>query len=383
MKKVLSILLSLCLGLFLADAVASLADDALILFFDFHFFSAIRGIVSFFVLLMSVLIYVLMGLTPRIPKRLFLPVTLFTPAALLVAVPFSIYCYGGIRQVACVISFSQVVLGLGILGLAGGFKFHWPLVAVEQLGTRLFSWLNLSVFLLVNVFVLPPAVVLYLALCASAAVDHFSEGFLALRPGGLTVQVRKYVRDDGKTIQLFPMSHIGDAGFYRKISQAFPTNSIILMEGVSDERNLLTNEISYKRMATSLGLAEQQKEFVPSRGKKVRADVDVEVFSTNTIDFLNLVMLIHSKGVNPEIALKLLQFSPPPRFEQQLMDDLLRKRNRHLLEELHARLSQSENIIVPWGVAHMPEIAEEIQKAGFRLVESLEYKLVRFGSDRK
>src|SRR5207249_6232247 len=63
-------------------------------------------------------------------------------------------------------------------------------------------------------------------------------------------------------------------------------------------------------------------------------------------------------------------FRSPPGFQEQLFDDILRKRNRHLLEEIHTRLPQSEIIIVPWGVAHMPEIAEEFQKAGFRLGET-------------
>jgi hypothetical protein len=78
-----------------------------------------------------------------------------------------------------------------------------------------------------------------------------------------------------------------------------------------------------------------------------------------------------------------MQYSPPPRFQEELFNDLLRKRNRRLLEEVQARLSQSENIIVPWGVAHMPEIAKEIQKAGFRLDKTSEYIAIRFGSGRK
>jgi hypothetical protein len=94
-------------------------------------------------------------------------------------------------------------------------------------------------------------------------------------------------------------------------------------------------------------------------------------------------MLIHAKGLNAETVLKLLQYSPPPQFEEQLWDDLLRKRNQHLLEEIRARLPQTEHIIVPWGVAHMPEIAKEIQSSGFRLDETREYVAIRFWSAGK
>jgi hypothetical protein len=43
-------------------------------------------------------------------------------------------------------------------------------------------------------------------------------------------------------------------------------------------------------------------------------------------------------------------------------------------------LPQSDNIIVPWGAAHMPGLAKEIQKSGFRLDETREYVVIRFGS---
>ena len=70
-----------------------------------------------------------------------------------------------------------------------------------------------------NLLVVLPVALVYLAVCAALAVGHFSKGFLALRPGGFTVQVREYTRNDGKTIQLVPMAHIGEADFYQKLSQ--------------------------------------------------------------------------------------------------------------------------------------------------------------------
>jgi hypothetical protein len=379
MQQVLVILLSLCLGLFLADAVVSLADDSLILLFGAHLLTTVRGIVWLLAMLLAVVVYGLMALTPMIPKRLFLSVTLFNPLATLAVIPLAIYFYSRLQPICWVISLCQLIFGLGILYLVqGGFKLRWPLVAESRLRSQGFSWLNLSGFLALNLFVMLPAVVVYLAVCAALAVGHFSEGFLALRPGGFTVQVRKYVRNDGKTIQLVPMAHIGEADFYQKLSQSFPTNAVVLMEGVTDNSNLLTNRITYKRMATSLGLTEQHEEFHPVQAKLVMADVDVEQFTPNTIGFLNLVMLIHAKGLNVENVLKVLQFSPPPHFEEQLFDDLLGKRNRHLLDELQVRLSQPEQIIVPWGVAHMPGIAEAIQASGFRLDETHEYIVIRF-----
>jgi hypothetical protein len=378
-RDLVSLLLSLCLILFIADAVASLVDDSLIVLFASHSLAAIRGLIFCLAMLIAIVVYVLMGITPMIPKKLFLPVVLFNPAAALLLVPLLIYFYPHIEQISCAISLAQLICALWLLAwLQGGFKLQWPLVPEKHLRDRTFSWLNLSTFAAANVFVMLPAVLIYLGWFAALAVNHFSDGFLALRLKGLTVQVRKYARTDGKTIQLVPMSHVGEPDFYRKLTESFPVDSTILMEGVTDNRNLLTNRISYKRMAKSLGLAPQEKEFRPQRVEIVRADVDVEEFTPETIGFLNLVMLIHVKGVNSENLLKLIQYSPPPHFEERLFDDLLKKRNKHVLQEIHSRLSDSEHLIVPWGAAHMPGIAKGVQESGFRLTETQEYVAIRF-----
>ncbi len=201
---------------------------------------------------------------------------------------------------------------------------------------------------------------------------------MALHPTGFTVQARTYTRADGETIQLFPMAHVAESDFYQNVLLAFPTNATILMEGVTDEQNLLTNKISYKRMAKSLGLSEQHEKFVPRHGKIVRADIDVDQFSTNTIAYLNLVTMFHTQGVNPANAQQLLSYSPSPDFETELLNDILIKRNQHLFGEIEDHLPQAKYIVVPWGVAHMPWISEQIQKLGFRLQQTRDYKVIRF-----
>jgi hypothetical protein len=131
-------------------------------------------------------------------------------------------------------------------------------------------------------------------------------------------------------------------------------------------------------MATSLGLAEQHETFATPQGTPRRADVDVEQFSTRTIDYLNLVTLLYSQGLNLEVLLQMIQESQDPLLMKQLWDDLLLRRNVHLLKEIQTELLHSDMIVVPWGAAHMPGIAQEIEKSGFRASDVREYKLVYF-----
>jgi hypothetical protein len=150
------------------------------------------------------------------------------------------------------------------------------------------------------------------------------------------------------------------------------------MEGVSDNRKLVQAPSNYSKMAESIGVVEQQKAFKP-RGVIVPADVDMSEFSPETLTMLKSAMLIHSKGVTAE-TLPILMSPAPPGLEKRLMEDILTKRNRHLLEVLHQKLPESHHIIVPWGAAHMPEIAREIEKSGFKLAATRRYMAIRFGS---
>jgi hypothetical protein len=375
--------LSLCLSLFLVGGVVSTLDDSLVLLFGLHLLTGVSAVLAFISLFALLLLYGLIGVTPLIPKRVFLPIIVFNLLGLLVVFPTMIYRFPWMLQLDWLLSLIQVAVILGVIyWLRGDVKLRWLVIEVKHLGTRIFSGWNLTAFLLLNILVLLPAVVAYLALCASLTLGHFTDGFLTLRPGGLIMQARTYARNDGKTIVLFPMSHIAEADFYQAVSHSSASNMVVLLEGVTDEQNLLTNGISYRRAAKSLGLAEQHDDLNIVQGELVRADVDVHDFTPGTIALLNLVGAVQARGLNVGTLLPLLQNSPTPDLEKQLFADILLKRNDHLLQELRERLKQSDHFLIPWGAAHMPGIAEEIQKSGFHLVETRDYVSIRFGSKK-
>jgi hypothetical protein len=377
-RQVLVVFLNVCLALFLADGILSLLDDSLNLGFGVHALALVRGIVAFLAVVAVLFAYLLTGVTLLVPKRIFLPLALFYLVAELLTLPWAIYFWDRMPWLEWTTSLVQVLFGCALLYLTVRRSPRWPWLRAEDLAGPAFSWRNLGGFLVVNIFLLLPGVVAALGFSASAAVHHLSDGFVSLHPRGIYVQVRKYVRNDGKTIQLFPMTHVADGQFFQTVARSFPSNSVVLLEGVTDERHLLTNQISYQRMAKSLGLKEQHENFQPIQGNLVRADVDVDRFSSNTIDVLNLVMLIHTKGVNDQTVAQLTRYVPPPGFPASLLADLVGLRNRQLCAEIQRRLDETDYIVVPWGAAHMPGIAREIEKIGFHLTESRNYPAITF-----
>ncbi|MES2661085.1 MAG: hypothetical protein V4689_20855 [Verrucomicrobiota bacterium] len=378
-KPFLTVVLSLILVLFLGSAVVSFLGDSLFLLFQRQELAAIAALGSLLMLMAGFLACGLMAWFPGIPKRVFLPVALFIPVVGVAVLPLLVYYFEHIALIAWFVSLGQLLLAAFVIRrLQGDWKFRWPLLPESSLADRRFSWGNLAAVTLSGLLLLLPGLVLYTAYSGKLAMEHFTDGFVIVRPAGISMQVRNYVRDDGKKIMLVPMSHVGEPEFYQSLSASFPADSVILMEGVSDRQKLTTTHSDYSKMATALGGVEQTQVFKP-QGELVAADVDMSSFSPATLGMLKTAMLLHAKGVTPE-TLPILMKPTPPGLEKQLMDDILTKRNLHLLGVIRERLPTSQQIIVPWGAAHMPEIAREIQKLGFRPVDTREFLAIRFGS---
>jgi hypothetical protein len=379
MKKFVSVLCSICLGLFLVDASLSLLDDSLILAFGVHAFSAARSLAFLTFFPVMLLTYAMIGLTPMVPKRWFLPVIFFAPAAILAMLPMVIYHFDQVQVASWFVSLAEVVLAWWILRrVQGRFAFRWPLVPEAQLGEKTFSWGNLLGFGLGNVLVLAPAVLIYLAVCGSLAVGHFTEGFLRLQADGLVACAKTYVRGDGKTILLMPMMHIAEPDFYAQVMKAYPPHAVILNEGVTDNEHLLEAKLDYTPAATALGLSSQNQQCMGMVEGARPADVDVDVFSKPTLDFVNLVARLYANGLDVDALKQLSRKAQNPQLEDQIVADLLLKRNEHLLGEMQAELHRANVIVVPWGATHMPWIAGEIEQAGFRLSSTQEFKIFNF-----
>lgn len=127
LRATLAVLLSLYLALFLADAGISLIDDSLGWLLRMQPLQMVRSPLAALVLVLSLGVYLLIGLTPMVPKRLFLPLVAFTPVAFLVAVPVIIYHYDQLPLIAWVGSLAQVVVGLAVVYCTQRrFRPCWP-----------------------------------------------------------------------------------------------------------------------------------------------------------------------------------------------------------------------------------------------------------------
>jgi hypothetical protein len=369
-------LLSLLILIFLLSGSLSFLDDTLLLF-ERTVFTASRVLVSCLMLIAGMVAYITVACLPGVPKRIFLTIALFIPVSSVAALPLLVYFHAQAGWIAWGMSLLQLGFGIWVVyHLKSSLRISWPLISASQAADCRFRFGHFAAVMLAGFFLVIPLLLAGTTFSAKLAIHHFTDGFVNLRTTGLTMDVREYVRDDGKKITLIPMSHVGEPEFYQELSNSFPEDAVVLLEGVSDQKNLFNVQGSYAKMAQAAGVVEQKTHFKP-KGRLVPADMDMSEFSNETRELLKGAMLIHSKGITEE-TMPILMKPTPPDLQTRLMEDILTKRNQHLLTIIERELPNTREIIIPWGAAHMPEIAAELQTKGFKPISSREMIAIHF-----
>jgi hypothetical protein len=396
---------NLFLSLFLADGCVSFFDELVSLFAPVALLSGVRDVLAGFVIIMAVLVYLCLGIDRRLPKRVFLPLILFVFWC-----PLSVWFFpalAGSRAYGILVTVAQValvMLPLSCFRKGGRRSLTMPPAMFD---TPLFSLKNTLVFGAVNLFVIPVALALLVLYTANSYMAEYTSGFMRLAPGGLYMTDRVYRRGD-RTIRLAGMIHVGEKKYYDELAGSVAQGrTIVLAEGVTDEKNLLRNRLDYGRVAGFLGLTSQEK--MHFRGKLIgpealdepqapcggagekertgpadilRADVDISAFRPPTILLLNTMgkhlQESHSlvKGLLAVNAWA--EKNITREMNDVIMDDILYRRNREVIRYLGKALARYDTVVIPWGAMHMKEIEEEVLKRGYRLQEERERVSIDF-----
>ena len=391
---------SLFLILFLADGGCSLLDEIVTLLAPMPPLAELRGLISSSVIVMAVPLYLGLGIDRRLPKRVFLPLILYVFWC-----PVSAWVFpflAGSRTYGLLMAVGQVLLCLLPISLFRKNDEPFPLLPQEMFAVPFFSLRNTLIFGGANLFVVPLVLLLCVFCAANAFMAEYTSGFMRLAPGGLHMTERVYRRDN-RTIRLVGMIHLGERQYYDDlVGSVAPGRTIVLAEGVTDDRKLLRNRLDYGKIAGVLGLTSQEKmlfrgrligeedlEGAPPRGAAkpgpvhiLRADVDVSSFRPQTIHFLDALgkhLMEDSSG-----SKWLLPFDAwageniTPEMNKTIMDDILYRRNREVIRYMRKALLRYDNIVIPWGALHMAEIEAEVLAQGFKLQQERERVSIDF-----
>jgi hypothetical protein len=396
---------NLFLVLFLADGCISFFDGFVSLFAPLALLSGARDVLADSVIIMAVLVYLCLGIDRRLPKRVFLPLILFVFWC-----PLSVWFFpalAGNRAYGLFVTFAQVALVMLPLSRFRKGDSRSLTMPPAMFDTPLFSLKNTLVFGVVNLFVIPVALALLALYAANSYMAEYTSGFMRLAPGGLYMTDRVY-RRGARTIRLASMIHVGEKKYYDELAGSVAQGrTIVLAEGVTDEKNLLRNRLDYGRVAGFLGLTSQEK--MHFRGKLIepealdepqapcggagekertgpadilRADVDISAFHPPTILLLNTMgkQLQESHSlVKGLLAVNAWAEKNITReMNDVIMDDILYRRNREVVRYLGKALARYDTVVIPWGAMHMKEIEEEVLKRGYRLQEERERVSIDF-----
>ena len=252
---------------------------------------------------------------------------------------------------------------------SGGASFLFPR---EATCFAEFSWVRTGLTLATKLFLVVPALFAYLLLSAQILVREYSSGFLEVTPVGIFTEARIY-EQNGRKIYLLPTIHIASPAFYETLMDGLPEkSSVILPEGVTDQKGLMKAALDYSGAAESVGLTAQPDLTVQHKNHAVlRCDADVSNFSPATLSVLNALARVlkniqagETEGVLA--ALEALETGDT----MALWNDILETRNNKVLAGLNLALPQYEHVAIPWGAAHMPGIERGLLAMKARRIET-------------
>jgi len=392
--------INLFLIFFLIDGGISLVDELLRLT-ELGSITGLRNWVAFAVMLISIPVYLLLGIDRRLPKRILIPLVLLVFWGALGMWPLKNMVPDGMAGV-CASVIQLVTAGLAFMAVRNRTgKSVW--LTREMLAAPFFSFGNTALFTVASI-VLVPAVLLFLGIGGAASyLEKETAGFMRLGLDGIYMTEKHYSADD-KTVRLAGMIHIGKREYYHELgASVLPGKSVILLEGVSDQNRLLPGGLNHNRLASLSGLSSQKELVFPGRPIEtgdmgvfldeedqascvhiVRADVDTSDFDPGTIRFLNMIgkEVIASDSL-PE-AFNAYHLWLQEDFTDEVMmtikADILENRNQVLVRHLETALLAYDTIVVPWGAMHMPHVEKWLAKRGFQQGDSIERLSLDFRS---
>lgn len=404
LPKVLQGAISLFWLVFFADAILSVTDEIASLAGGSPSLSAVRSGVALVVLGSSIAMAGLVGLTPRAPKRILVPVILFAwwagPA---MAFPLAFW---ETPHLALGLAVAQVLLALTLWYVFRGGRGNWPFPVNDA---PAFSWRYLFLAGPVTILISSLLVVVSTLLGLSTQIELLTGGYVRVRPDGIYLVERKFQSGD-REVRLTGMMHVARREFYSNllagIDPAVP--SVVLVEGVTDRRRLLGGKtLSYDRVARFLNVTPQSNSIFSqqiaeglagrdgqetdgvqaaqqTRSQEIdfrHADVDVETFHPQTIAFILAVVGLFQSADLLQFVTNLVDPSSPITNEStlaQVMNDILFARNQRLAAEIESSLKVYRRVIVPWGAMHLPEIESWLQTRDFIESDEIERKALGF-----
>ena len=283
----------------------------------------------------------------------------------------------------------------------------WYLLSVlrdDQVGRRpWFRWKHFGLTGLV-LFLLLMITVPFMVAGSMVAMENLFGDFMFVTPKGISLRERVYEKGDHRT-HLIGMMHIGDESFYDEVKTRLGEKAegrrVVLQEGVRDRDHILPDAASlgrfYHNISRELGLKMQGRldgsKKRDSREESIErinelkakgisfmnADMDISDLSEKHRGLLVRMFKIFEATNLKETFLRSSRLNMTSSdLESLMMEGLIGSRNDRLMEHFHETGLHYDEVYIPWGAAHLKDIAERLVKMGYTQVEETERLVVNF-----
>jgi len=236
-----------------------------------------------------------------------------------------------------------------------------------------------------------------MALGILQGLDNFAGNYVDVSIKGVSLK-EKVFEKDGKRIRLTGMVHIADPDFYQNLTHRLENSAtgrhLVLTEGVSDKLGLLPESFAtgqtYAKFADELGLKPQNKPLAEPKQKQtsqpikeirgftyMNADSDISDLSQKHQKIL-IELLTFIDQAEPIELLTMPEGITELDIHDLFMNGLLKGRNDHLMQVFNEQLPAYDEIHMPWGAAHLPDIEERLLNQGYIVVEETDQPAINF-----
>ncbi|MBK1828728.1 hypothetical protein [Haloferula rosea] len=286
---------------------------------------------------------------------------------------------------------AQIISSL-IFVLAAGYLFgslkSWPGIAARPWFQLKHFFIMLAFWLIFGVVSLVPV-----GLGVLQGLDNFAGTYVDLSIKGVSLKERIFEKGDSR-VRLTGMVHIADPSFYQTLAyrQSPPPSErhLVLTEGVSDRDEILPESFrtgqTYAKLAAKLGLepqgspresSEAAAPIVPPGMTYLNADSDISDLPQKHQDLLVKLLTFIDEAELFEM------FTMPDGVtaldvHDLFMVGLLKSRNDHLMAVMDQEMPGYDEVHIPWGAAHLPDIEERLLQRGYTMVEETDQPAIDF-----
>jgi len=350
--------------------------------------------------LVTSLLFLLGIIIAALPKRIIVGANLLILSRVALGFPLNVWLETSLA--ARIISVAFLILAFTYLCMSLG-GMQW--ISARPWLKPLHSVIAFAAWLFFGIITLP----VWLAGYAYGAQNLIGD-YAGISTKGIDL-TEKIFEKNGRKVHLVGMMHIGDDSYYTGLKErvnAIPEaggKRLVLTEGVSDRNNVIPEDFAngktYERWAKLLGI-EAQKELntttpspptipIPNASTPApdepttnplvtwqNADIDVSDLKPDHLQLLVKLLDVASspdftKMVNPDVG-----NVTGAQLESLFKDALIGTRNDALMKQYTERAEGFQEVYIPWGAAHLPDMEKRLLALGYLQTDEIIRPIIKF-----